>query len=188
MEITVKATKLSGEVSCSGSKNAILPILAATLLTKNTTLINVPNLKDVHTMVKLFNNLGMKASFQNGTVFLGGDVQSYEATYDLVKTMRASILVLGPLLARYGEASVSLPGGCAIGTRPIDIHLFGLEKMGAKIELKSGYVKASCKKLIGADIVLPFPSVGATENLMCAATYAQGTTVLKNVVRHYQLF
>lgn len=174
--------KLSGEVKISRAKNAYLPILAAILLTdKRIRLKNLPDLRDIKTMMELLGNLGVKISKEDEyTVFDASNLQSHEATYELVKTMRASIFVLGPLLARLKKAKVSLPGGCAIGTRPIDIHLTNLEKMGAKITLNAGYVEASVDHLKGVKLPLNFPSVGATENLMMAAVFADGVTVIEN--------
>lgn len=181
--------KLKGEVLLSASKNASLPIMAGILLCgKTVTLKGLPQLRDVRTMNKLLSNMGVEITEEkNQTHYLAKDITSREATYDLVKTMRASILVLGPLLARFGEAKVSLPGGCAIGTRPIDIHLMGLEKMGAQIQIHSGYVEARAKKLQGANILLPFPSVGATENLMMAAVLAEGTTQIENAAKEPEI-
>src|SRR3989339_31251 len=176
--------KLSGIVKISNSKNAYLPILAGVLLSsKRVRLKNLPALRDIRTMVKLLENLGVKSTpdiTKANYSFLADNITSLEATYDLVKTMRASVLVLGPLLARYKRAKVSLPGGCAIGTRPIDIHLSCMSKLGAKVQLEGGYVEVSAEKLIGTRIVLPFPSVGATENVMMAAVLAQGETVIEN--------
>lgn len=173
---------LSGSVRISRAKNAYLPILAAVLLSdKPIHLINIPELQDIKTMMKLLSNLGVQIS-KNGdtTTFNASTLNSHEATYDLVKTMRASIFVLGPLLARLGKAKVSLPGGCAIGTRPIDLHLTNLEKMGCEIELHAGYVEAHAKKMHSAAIALAFPSVGATENLMMAAVFTKGITTIDN--------
>ncbi len=174
--------KLQGSVRVSRAKNAYLPIIAGVLLCpKKTTLINLPELRDIITINKLLSNLGIEISSEgNKTHYNTESFQGFEATYDLVKTMRASILVLGPLLARFKKAKVSLPGGCAIGARPIDIHLENLKKMGAHIELEGGYVYATTEGLKGAKCVLPFPSVGATENLMMAAVGAEGTTVIEN--------
>jgi UDP-N-acetylglucosamine 1-carboxyvinyltransferase len=175
--------KLSGEVSISRAKNAYLPILAAVLLTdKEVRLKNLPDLRDIRTMLKLLENLGVTITKDGDTtIFDASTLNSHEATYDLVKTMRASIFVLGPLLGRLNKAKVSLPGGCAIGTRPIDIHLSNLEKMGAAIDLNAGYVEAnSTSGLKGVKLPLTFPSVGATENLMMAAVFAEGTTVIEN--------
>ncbi len=170
--------KLHSEVQISAAKNATLPLLCATLLVNGkTTFSNLPKLMDVKTTFELLENLGVQ--IDNNCIDTS-NITSYFAPYDLVRKMRASILVLGPLLARFGEAKVSLPGGCAIGTRPIDIHLDGLKLMGAKIELEEGYVKAKAKKLMGAKIPLKFPSVGATENLMMAAALAQGESLIEN--------
>lgn len=174
--------KLEGEVEISTAKNAYLPILTAVLLNPHPIhLKDLPELRDIRTIQQLLQNLGVKIE-NNGdyTSFNSSEVKSYEATYDLVKTMRASILVLGPLLARFKKAKVSLPGGCAIGARPINIHLENLEKMGAKIKLEGGYVQAETEGLKGAKLVLSFPSVGATENLMMAATLAEGETTIEN--------
>lgn len=174
--------KLEGEVRISRAKNAYLPILAALPLVKgNVTLKNVPKLRDIETMKQLLSHLGISNTQTDaGTVFNTAEMTTYEATYELVKTMRASIFVLGPLLGRFGKAKVSLPGGCAIGARPIDIHLVNLEKLGAKITLEGGYVYAEAKELIGTTLSLSFPSVGATENVMMAATLAKGVTVINN--------
>lgn len=174
--------KLSGEVSISGAKNAALPIMAASILASGENHINnVPLLRDITTMGKLLAHLGMGFHQENGEVILKSDDVSFiEAPYDFVKTMRASVLVLGPLLARMGEAKVSLPGGCAIGARPINLHIMGLEKMGAEIDLTEGYIYAKATKLKGATIYFDIPTVTGTENLMMAATLAEGETVLEN--------
>lgn len=182
-KITIKGpAKMSGSVDVSRAKNAYLPILAGVLLSpKKIKLKNLPDLRDIKTLIKLLTNLGVKVEVNgNVTTFDSSTIVDLEATYDLVKTMRASILVLGPLLTRFKRAKVSLPGGCAIGARPIDIHLKNLEKMGAKINLEGGYVEASTERLKGAKLVLSFPSVGATENLMMAAAFADGVTVIEN--------
>ncbi|MFQ5684092.1 MAG: UDP-N-acetylglucosamine 1-carboxyvinyltransferase [Candidatus Binatia bacterium] len=181
---------LAGEVVVSGSKNAALPILVSSLLTSEPCVYQgMPDLKDIHTILRLLSKLGVKVE---GEGRMGGpgqltlqanQVTSLEATYDLVKTMRASFLVLAPLLARFGEARVSTPGGCAIGARPVNFHLRGLAEMGAKIELVHGYVEAKAKRLQGAKIYLDLPSVGATENLMMAASLADGTTVIENAAK-----
>ena len=173
---------LNGSVHVSSAKNATLPILAATLLSPYPIEFDsIPDLMDVGTILKLLQSMGVKVTKANHqTIVDASHLDNQHADYSLVKTMRASVLVLGPLLARYGVASVSLPGGCAIGARPVDIHLMGLEKMGAQIEIENGYIKAHCKKLKGAHIPLLFPSVGATENLMMAAVLAEGTTVIEN--------
>ena len=182
---------LQGEVWISGSKNAALPILAASLLCENlTTINNVPHLQDVTTTIELLGTLGVDLSINEnmGVEINSSTVRSVTAPYDLVKTMRASILVLGPLLSRFGEANVSFPGGCAIGSRPVDLHLRGLEAMGAKIDIDGGYITAYCKgRLRGARILLELVSVGATENLMMAATLAEGTTIIENAAREPEI-
>ena len=176
---------LEGIISISGSKNATLPILASSLLTNEASeLYNVPNLLDVITMKNLLTSLGINISSNKKTLYLEpNDSISTHADYELVRKMRASVLVLGPLLARFGEAEVSLPGGCAIGSRPVDIHINALKKMGANIEIKDGYIKAKAtnKKLVGADITFPIVSVGATENIIMAASLAKGKTIIRNV-------
>jgi UDP-N-acetylglucosamine 1-carboxyvinyltransferase len=174
--------RLIGEVEVSGSKNATLPIFAACLLTEGENLFqNVPNLRDVQTIVKVLKNLGVKV-WAEGEIYRidAKEISNHKAPYDLVKTMRASILVLGPLLARMKRATVSLPGGCAIGARPINLHLMGLEAMGAKIELRRGYIEAKSERLKGADISFDISTVTGTENLMMAATLAKGKTTLQN--------
>ena len=175
--------KLKGKIIISGSKNASLPILAATLLTnKKVYLKNLPKVKDIETMIKLLQSLGSKTKFENKRLVIDNLKQNKRfASYSLVKTMRAGILVLGPLLAKFGTAKVSLPGGCAIGTRPVDIHLKSLSKLGVKYKIFQGYVHASAPRgLIGSKIRFPKVSVGATENLIIAACFAKGTTVLNN--------
>jgi len=177
---------LKGKVSLSGAKNAALPIMAATLLTEGiTTLTNLPRLRDIQTHKKLLSWLGVSLEeVTPGELLLNtSQVKGWEAPYDLVKTMRASILVLGPLVARLGKARVSLPGGCAIGARPINLHLKGLEQMGARLELKHGYVEAKARQLKGAEIVFDLPTVTGTENLMMAAALAKGKTTLANAAR-----
>lgn len=173
---------LKGTVKISGSKNAALPLMAATLLTPEKTIFtNIPDLADIKTMAKLLAGLGVEATFGRQSVELEAKkITCNEAPYDLVRTMRASVLVLGPLLARTGLARVSLPGGCAIGARPIDRHLKALEIMGATIKLEGGYVEAQAKKLKGARILFDDITVTGTENIMMAATLAQGTTILEN--------
>ncbi|HXZ24723.1 MAG TPA: UDP-N-acetylglucosamine 1-carboxyvinyltransferase [Nitrospiria bacterium] len=176
---------LAGEVAVSGAKNAALPIMASVLLGDGDyELSNIPRVVDIHTMAELLRRLGVEARWSGerdhrlwATV---RGVQSCEAPYELVKTMRASILVLGPLLARWGRAQVSLPGGCAIGARPVNLHLMGLQKMGAEIGIAHGYIEAKAPRLKGATILFDQPTVTGTENLMMAATLAQGTTVLDN--------
>jgi len=168
--------RLSGEVRVAGAKNAALPILAASLLTASPVRItNVPKLNDVRTMVRLLERMGVKAQAGEHDVVLDASaIREPFAPYDLVKTMRASILALGPLTARFGEARVSLPGGCAIGARPIDQHLKALQLLGAKIELAHGYVEATASRLRGAKILFDLPTVTGTENLRMAAVLADG--------------
>ena len=181
---------LHGEVCVGGAKNAALPLLFASLLTEDECrLSRMPGVVDIRTALRLLNEIGVSTDWlSDSTVTLSArTIQHLEAPYDLVKTMRASFLVLGPLLARFGKARVSTPGGCAIGTRPVDIHLEGFKQLGASIRIQEGYVEATAKCLHGADIVLEFPSVGATENLMMAATLAQGTTRLENVAREPEI-
>lgn len=174
--------RLKGEVTISGAKNAALPVMAASILSAGENYIyNIPDLRDITTMGKLLAHLGMGYHQENGEVILqSNNINSIEAPYDFVKTMRASVLVLGPLLARMGETKVSLPGGCAIGARPINLHIMGLEKMGATFTLADGYIHARAKKLRGATIYFDIPTVTGTENLMMAATLATGLTVLEN--------
>ena len=177
------ANKLKGQIKISGSKNASLPILAATLLSnRKVHLKNLPRVKDIETMVSLLQSLGSKISFNKNNLTIDNKKQNKNfASYSLVKTMRAGILVLGPLLAKFGKAKVSLLGGCAIGTRPVDIHLDALSKLGVKHKIIQGYVHAKAPKgLIGSKIRFPKISVGATENLIIAASFAKGTTVLSN--------
>ena len=177
------ANKLKGQIKISGSKNASLPILAATLLSKKKVFLkNLPRVKDIETMVSLLQSLGSKINFTNNNLVIDNKKQSKNfASYSLVKTMRAGILVLGPLLAKFGKAKVSLPGGCAIGTRPVDIHLDALSKLGVKYKIVQGYVHATAPKgLIGNKIKFSKISVGATENLIIAASFAKGTTILNN--------
>lgn len=176
---------LQGEVRISGAKNAALPIICAALLTEEPLrLINVPRLNDVSTLVKILRSMGVTSEREADTLMLSGaSIAKPEASYELVKTMRASVLVLGPLLARLGHARVSLPGGCAIGERPVNLHIKGLEAMGAMIRIEHGYIVAECQKLKGARIFMDTVTVTGTENLMMAATLAQGTTVLENAAR-----
>ncbi|HKJ15457.1 MAG: UDP-N-acetylglucosamine 1-carboxyvinyltransferase [Desulfobulbaceae bacterium] len=180
------AHKLQGEVRISGAKNAALPLIAATLLARGWhTIHNVPDLRDTRTMLALLETLGAQWKWENSTLLVNTDsLNNFEASYDLVKTMRASILVLGPLLARMGKTRVSLPGGCAIGARPIDFHLQGLKNMGATLALEDGYVTASAKKhLTGGNVYFDVPSVTGTENILMAAVLAKGETVIKNAAR-----
>ncbi len=182
-------TRLSGEVSISGSKNAALPILFATLLAeKPVELYNVPKLQDIDTTIKLLSQLGTKIECNTSVYIDASDVNAFCAPYDLVKTMRASIWMLGPLVARFGYGKVSLPGGCAIGARPVDLHISGLEQLGAKITLEEGYLKASISgRLQGAYIIMDKVSVGATVTIMSAATLAIGTTIIKNAAREPEI-
>ncbi|WP_420474830.1 UDP-N-acetylglucosamine 1-carboxyvinyltransferase [Noviherbaspirillum sp. ST9] len=177
--------RLSGEINISGAKNAALPILCAGLLTADTVqLSNVPHLQDVNTMLKLLRQMGLRVEQDGDRMSLnGGAIEKLEAPYELVKTMRAAILVLGPLVARFGEAKVSLPGGCAIGSRPVDQHIKGLQAMGADIAIEAGYIHAKAKKLRGARIVTDMITVTGTENLLMAAVLAEGETVLENAAR-----
>ena len=177
--------ELNGRISISGSKNATLPILAACILSGNTKLQNVPLVKDIFTMIELLEFIGLKIKIfkEKNILKISNDDKNINtlAPYKLVKTMRAGVLVLGSLLTKYGKAKVSLPGGCAIGTRPVDLHLFALKKLGAKIKIKDGYIFAEAKKgLKGSVIRFPSISVGATENALLAAYNAKGKTVLKN--------
>jgi len=178
--------RLSGTISCSGAKNAALPMLAATILTdKPVTFKNLPYLQDITTMFEILGSMGADITLNENMDFKisTANLHDFEARYELVKTMRASILVLGSLVARHGFARIALPGGCAIGTRPVDFHLSALEQLGAKIELKNGYIEASAKKLIGCEINFPGISVTGTENIMMAAVLAKGQTILRNVAK-----
>ncbi|GAB5046272.1 UDP-N-acetylglucosamine 1-carboxyvinyltransferase [Thermodesulfovibrio sp. TK110] len=175
---------LKGTVTISGAKNAALPIMASSLLAQGVhTLKKIPRLKDVLTMTELIKRIGGTVEFNDFCKINTSKINKFEAPYELVKTMRASILVLGPLVARFGRAKVSLPGGCAIGARPVNLHLSGLEKMGAKISLEKGYIIARASRLKGAKIYFDIPTVTGTENLMMAATLAKGTTVLENAAK-----
>ena len=180
---------LKGEVSISGAKNAALPILVSSLLSSGTYEIsNVPHLKDIETILSLLSHLGATVKRNKEEVKISSDaISCFEAPYEQVKTMRASILVLGPLLARFKKAKVSLPGGCAIGERPINLHLAALEKLGADIQLENGYVIAKTAGLKGARIYFDTPTVTGTENMMMAATLAQGVTVLENSAREPEI-
>ncbi len=177
---------LEGRVKIRGAKNAVLPIMAASMLADGPCVIeNVPVLRDISTMSRVLRRMGVDVrDVGTGTLTINsGGLSDHVAPYELVRTMRASILVMGPLLARFGKAKVALPGGCAIGLRPIDIHLKGIEALGAKIRTGRGYVQATGKRLKGAEICLDYPSVGATENLMTAAVLARGRTVIENAAR-----
>ncbi|HEM6138080.1 TPA: UDP-N-acetylglucosamine 1-carboxyvinyltransferase [Streptococcus suis] len=192
--IIVKGSKtgLKGQVEIEGAKNAVLPLLAATVLASQgqTKLTQVPILSDVYTMNNVVRGLGVRVKFDEDTKSIDIDATGRlgnETPYKYVSQMRASIVILGPILARNGYAKVSMPGGCTIGSRPIDLHLKGLQALGAKIKQRAGYIEASAEKLKGAHIYLDFPSVGATQNLMMAATLAQGTTVLENAAREPEI-
>ncbi|MFY8207509.1 MAG: UDP-N-acetylglucosamine 1-carboxyvinyltransferase, partial [Arenimonas sp.] len=181
---------LNGEVQISGAKNAVLPILCATILADEpVTLSNVPHLHDVTTTISLLGALGAKITVDDHQT-LHIDPRSVNQTvapYELVKTMRASILVLGPLLAKFGHAEVSLPGGCAIGSRPVDLHIRGMQALGAEVSVENGFVKAKCDRLKGGRFVFDMVSVGATENVLSAAVLAQGTTVLENCAQEPEI-
>ena len=182
----IGGNKLSGSITCSGAKNAALPMLAATILSDKPIIFkNLPYLQDITTMFEILCSMGADITLNESMDFIisTSQLHDFEARYELVKTMRASILVLGSLVARHGFARIALPGGCAIGTRPVDFHLDALEKLGAKIELKNGYIEASSKKLIGCEINFPGVSVNGTENIMMAAVLAEGQTVLRNVAK-----
>ncbi|HRA81009.1 MAG TPA: UDP-N-acetylglucosamine 1-carboxyvinyltransferase, partial [Thauera sp.] len=178
-------TRLSGEVAISGAKNAALPILCAALLTAEpVTFTNVPRLKDIGTLLELLGQMGVKVAREDDTVTLdAAGLSNPVAPYEMVKTMRASILVLGPLVARCGEARVSLPGGCAIGARPVDQHIKGLQAMGAEVRVEHGYVHATVPRLKGARLFTDMVTVTGTENLMMAAALAEGETVIENAAR-----
>ncbi|WHE07006.1 UDP-N-acetylglucosamine 1-carboxyvinyltransferase [Thermoanaerobacterium thermosaccharolyticum] len=179
--IVENSPALRGTVKISGAKNSVLPIIAASLLSYGEVLIDdVPELKDVNVMIELIKFLGANCTFKDGKLKINVNLKDVEAPYDLVKKMRASFLVMGPILARLGRAKISLPGGCAIGTRPIDLHLKGFQTLGAEIDIGHGYVEARAKRLVGKKVYLDFPSVGATENIMMAAVFADGITTIEN--------
>ena len=182
--------QLSGKITCSGAKNAALPMIASTILSdEKVTLRNLPYLQDITTMFELLGSMGSDIILDENMNFTisSKDLKDTEARYELVKTMRASILVLGPLVAKYGKAKIALPGGCAIGSRPVNYHLDSLEKMGAKIKLKNGYIEASSKKLKGAEIKFDGITVTGTENIMMAAALAEGKTTLTNVAKEPEI-
>ena len=177
---------LSGKISCSGAKNAALPMIASTILSNESVVLkNLPYLQDITTMFELLGSMGAEILLDENMDFTisSFDLKDIQARYELVKTMRASILVLGPLVAKYGKARIALPGGCAIGSRPVNYHLDALKQLGAKIKLKNGYIEASANKLVGSNIRFDGVTVTGTENLMMAATLAKGTTTLLNVAR-----
>lgn len=178
--------RLEGSVKISGAKNSALSIMAATLLTKDVCILrNIPHLTDVDTMIAVIRKLGIKVEWkEDNTLYIDSDYfNNYEAPYELVKKMRASILVMGPLLARLHKAKISLPGGCAIGARPVDFHIKGFETLGAQVEVEKGYIKAEVNKLRGGDIYLERPSLGATENIMMAASLSEGVTKIENAAK-----
>ena len=182
--------EIKGVLEVEGSKNAALPIMIATLVEKGTYVLkNVPNLMDIRTLVKLLESLGLIIEKLDTNTYRieNRGLTNLVAAYDLVKKMRASFLVMGPMLAHCKKARVSLPGGCAIGARPVDLHLKGFEALGAKIEIDHGYVNAEAEELVGSKIILDFPSVGATENIIMAAVKAKGTTILENAAREPEI-
>lgn len=187
--IVSKSPPLRGRVRISGAKNSVLPIIAASLLTEDRcTVEEVPELDDVYTMCNVLESLGTKINFTDGILNIdNSNLTSVIASYKFVRKIRASFLIMGPLLARKGNIKISLPGGCAIGTRPINLHLKGFAAMGADISLGHGYIEANCDKLRGNSIYLDFPSVGATENIMMAATLAQGQTVIENAAEEPEI-
>lgn len=189
--IIEKNGPLKGEVEISGSKNAVLPIMAASILTSETCIItDVPRLRDVDVMCHLLKSVGAQVDIdyiKKEISITCKDLNEIEAPYELVKQMRASNLIMGPLLARTGKVKIAMPGGCAIGARPIDLHLKGFQALGAEIELEHGYVEASAKKLLGDKIYLDFPSVGATENIMMCAVLAEGTTIIENAAEEPEI-
>jgi UDP-N-acetylglucosamine 1-carboxyvinyltransferase len=181
--------RLEGSVEVSGAKNAVLPLMAASMLTGGTCVLeNVPDLRDTRTMMQLLAGFGALSWLERGRLEIDASrITSYEAPYDLVRTMRASIYAFGPLVARFGKARVSMPGGCAWGPRPVDLHLKGLSALGAKITIEHGYINASADKLRGAEITLTIPSVGATVNIVMAAVLAEGRTVIENAAREPEI-
>ena len=184
----VGGNRLHGRVPISGAKNAALPIMCATLLSDGESMLrNVPNLRDIDTAALLLETLGREAETAPPEVRVGVGTVTPEAPYEVVKRMRASVMVLGPLLAKYKKARVSLPGGCQIGTRPVDQHLKGLERLGAKIAIEHGYILAECDRLVGAEVVFDMPTVTGTENLMMAAALAKGRTTLVNCARECEI-
>ena len=181
---------LSGKIKCSGAKNAALPMIAATILSDEKIILkNLPYLQDITTIFELLGSMGAEILLDENMDFTisSSNLKDIEARYELVKTMRASILVLGPLLAKYGKAKIALPGGCAIGTRPVNFHLDALKQLGAEINLKNGYIEASAKKLQGNKIKFDGVTVTGTENLMMAATLAEGRTILTNVAKEPEI-
>ena len=184
-----KSQPLKGHVKIDGAKNSVLPIIAATLLAKDKSVLKgVPNLKDVHVISDLIKYLGADVEYKDNILTVDAtNIKTCEAPYELVSKMRASFLIMGPLLARFNTTNISMPGGCAIGTRPIDLHLKGFKSLGAKIDMEHGFVEATTEKLVGTKLYLDFPSVGATENIMMAATLAEGTTIIENAAEEPEI-
>ncbi|NMS91031.1 UDP-N-acetylglucosamine 1-carboxyvinyltransferase [Clostridioides difficile] len=187
--IVKKSNPLKGSVKIDGAKNAVLPIIAATLLANGKSTLNgVPNLRDVHVISDLLRHVGAEVEYKENILTVdASNIKTCEAPYELVRKMRASFLVMGPLLARFNSTKISMPGGCAIGTRPIDLHLKGFKALGAKIEMDHGFVEAATEKLVGNKLYLDFPSVGATENIMMAASLAEGTTIIENAAEEPEI-
>ena len=187
--IVKKSNPLKGSVRIDGAKNAVLPIIAATLLAKGKSVLReVPNLKDVHVISDLLRHLGAEVEYKGTTLTVDAtNLTTYDAPYELVRKMRASFLVMGPLLARFNQTKISMPGGCAIGTRPIDLHLKGFKALGANIVMDHGFVEAKTDRLTGSKLYLDFPSVGATENIMMAAVLAEGTTIIENAAEEPEI-
>ena len=187
--IVKKSNPLKGSVKIDGAKNAVLPIIAATLLAKGKSVIKeVPNLRDVHVISDLLRHLGAEVEYEGKTLTVDAtNITTCEAPYELVRKMRASFLVMGPLLSRFNHTKISMPGGCAIGTRPIDLHLKGFKCLGADVEIDHGFVEARTEKLKGSKLYLDFPSVGATENIMMAACLAEGTTIIENAAEEPEI-
>ncbi|MGL4797633.1 MAG: UDP-N-acetylglucosamine 1-carboxyvinyltransferase [Paraclostridium sp.] len=187
--IVKKSNPLVGSVKIDGAKNAVLPIIAATLLADGKSVLKgVPNLKDVHVISDLLRHLGAEVEYKDGNLTVdASNITTCEAPYELVRKMRASFLVMGPLLARFNKTKISMPGGCAIGTRPIDLHLKGFKALGANVIIDHGFVEANTEKLVGCKLYLDFPSVGATENIMMAAALAEGTTIIENAAEEPEI-
>jgi len=186
--IVEKSPPLKGSVKISGAKNSVLPIIAASLLSSGEIVLDdIPTLEDVNVMIELIKHFGAICDFENEKLKIKIDIKDVEAPYELVKKMRASFLVMGPILARLGHAKISMPGGCAIGSRPIDLHLKGFQTLGADITIGHGYVEARAQKLTGKKIYLDFPSVGATENIMMAAVFADGITIIENAAEEPEI-
>ena len=187
--IVKKSAPLRGTVKIDGAKNAVLPIITATLLADGKSVLKgVPNLRDVHVISDLLRHLGAEVTYEGTTLTVdASNITTCEAPYELVRKMRASFLVMGPLLARFNHTKISMPGGCAIGTRPIDLHLKGFKSLGAEVEIDHGFVEAKTEKLTGNKLYLDFPSVGATENIMMAAALAEGTTIIENAAEEPEI-